>query len=460
MTWALEGDLGAWDPYVRGLPLLLGVLLLIVTGMSIVRTMVIPRARISWVYAVVLRGTDLAFLSVARLTRTWSSRDRILAWSGPMGIMISLLIWLMLFLIAYALLIFGATDNTLPDSILEAGSGLFTLGIAGTPNEGVTIVSFLAAMTGPAVIALLIGFLPTLYQSYLTRESHVVLNSALSGAPAWGPELLARGELLEGDSDLPDILGSWLPWCANAQLTQTLYPSLSRFRSPVGTRNWLITLLSLLDAGALSIAIRDETPDARTIAFLNQGAQVIMSIDATEVGIDQTILLRSWQHRVSSTLEIFGVAPRSPKDSKNAVTDPELPAGVRAVAKAVTLDNLRSRVPVNSEILMRYESRTSAITREEFGAALDYLRAAGVTMTRDDDTAYETFARIRGRYEGAAYHLTQRFYVTPAPWSGPRTPAVPVIWPTLAVLELDTGDRPDPRAAGGRDRGDTGTAAT
>lgn len=433
MTWALEGDLGTWDLAARIVTFAFGVVLLIITGSSIVRTMVIPRATISWVYAIILRGTDMVFVLLTRMMRTWPSRDRVLAWNGPLSIMLALLVWLMLFLTAYALMIYGVTDGTLSDSFLDAGSGLFTLGLVGTPSESVTIFSFFAAMTGPAVIALLIGFLPTLYQAYLSRESQVVLESGLSGAPAWGPELLARVQLLEGDAELPNILGEWMNWCASVRLTQTLYPALNRFRSPVGNRNWLIALLSLLDAGALRVALRNEDPDARTIGFLEQGSQLIMTIDATEVGIDQTIRFRDRRHRVSSILAIFGVMPRSPQAPDAAPwMDGGVPPGVNAVAKAVTLDNLKYRVPVTHNDLFRYEGRRTSITRDEFGETLDYLRSTGVEITRDDDAAYEVFSRIRGRYEGAAYHLTQRFYLTPAPWSGPRTPATPVMWPTLA----------------------------
>ncbi|MEY3734189.1 MAG: hypothetical protein RL347_1548, partial [Actinomycetota bacterium] len=167
MTWALEGDLGSWDPVVRALPFLVGILLLLTATMSIVRTMVIPRATISIVYAMVLRATDQVFMLAARASRSYRARDRILAWSGPVGIIAALIVWLTLFLLAYALLIFGVTQNSMLDSLLQAGSGLLTLGLVGTPTEGVSVIDFIAAMTGPAVIALLIGFLPTLYQSYL-----------------------------------------------------------------------------------------------------------------------------------------------------------------------------------------------------------------------------------------------------------------------------------------------------
>lgn len=434
MTWALDADLGSWDPAVRGLSFVAGLVLLAVTSVSIVRTMVIPRATVSWIYAVILRLTDHVFFACARAMRTWPSRDRILAWSGPVSIIVALITWLCLFLAAYAFMIFGITQASLPQSALEAGSGLFTLGIVGTPGEDVTIVDFIAAMTGPAVIALLIGFLPTLYQSYLAREQRVLLETNLSGAPAWGPEVLARMKLIGEDDDIPDLLSSWTDWVTQVRLTQTLYPALSRFRSAVSTRNWLIALISVLDAAVLHCAIRKEDPDPRVIMLIQQGIQVVLAIDATEIGIDQTIKLRSAEHRIAATLDVFGLKTHDPSQPRE--TSPLgdfFSTGVQQVAAAITLDNLTGRSTTASDVFYRYDARVSNLSRAELDRALDYLRKAGVTIERPDDEVFDIFRHIRGGYERAAYHLTQRFYATPAPWSGPRNPEVPVMWPTLAA---------------------------
>lgn len=434
MTWALETSLGSWDPVVRAVPFAVGVLLLIVAGMSIVRTMVIPRASVSWLFAVVIRGTDKVFNGMAQLARSYPVRDRVLAWSGPVGIITALIVWLVFFLTAYALMIFGVTEVPLTQAFLQAGSGLLTLGLIGTPGESVTILDFLAAMTGPAVIALLIGFLPTLYQAYLARESRVLLGAGLSGAPEWGPEYLARVQLLEGDSDLPDLFAQWVPWTAQVRLTQTLYPSLNRFRSAVGTRNWLIALLSALDAAALHGAIRKDPPDPRTVTFLQQGGQAILSIDAAEIGLDSLIRFQSWDRRLKATLDVFGVVERDPSQPRDAgAADTYLPSGMQEVEQAITLDSLRGRVASTRQVLVTYETRESTLTRAEFDYALDYLESAGVTIERDRDEAFEIFRRIRGRYESAAYHLARRFTLPPAPWSGPRSPETPVIWPSLAA---------------------------
>lgn len=433
VTWALDAELGSWDPVARVAPFLLGVLLLVFAGMSIVRTMVIPRMSVSWLFAVIVRGTDLIFTGLARLARNYPARDRILSWSGPIGIIAALVVWLIFFLTAYALMIFGVTNVSLVDAFLQAGSGLLTLGLVGTPGETVTVLDFFAAMTGPAVIALLIGFLPTLYQAFLTRESRVLLDTGLSGAPEWGPEFLVRVKLLQGETDVPELFAQWSPWAAQVRLTQTLYPSLNRFRSSVGTRNWLIALMSSLDAAALQSAISTSPPDPRTVTLIEQGSQAILSIDAAEIALDSLVLLRPWRRRLASTLSVFGLSERdASRPRKPTAADSYLPPGMQAVAEAVTLDTLRGQVPSTRQVFVDYEMRESTLSRADFDYALDYLASAGVTIERNRDDAFEIFRRIRGRYESATYHLSARFYFTPAPWSGPRTPETPVMWPTLA----------------------------
>lgn len=432
--WALDTDFGGWDPAVRAVPFAIGLFLLVTAATSIVRTMVIPRTSISFVYAIVLRSTDVFFSAVARLSNSYRGRDRVLAWSGPIGIILALIAWLGIFLIAYALLIYGVTDNSWLDSLLQAGSGLLTLGLIGTPSEDVSAVDFIAATTGPAVIALLIGFLPTLYQAYLGRESRVLLSTSLSGAPAWGPEILVRVHLLGGDDDLDDGYGEWIPWCAQVRLTQTLYPALSRFRSPVAGRNWLVSLVAVLDSASLRLAITTGPADPRVVAVITQGAQAMLSISATEAAIDSVVRMRPWQRRISDTLRVFGVSQGSQPTGTATAT------GTAAVVRAITLDNARGWMGSRSsnEPVLEYRSRVSTLPRSEFDTALAYLRSAGVEIQRSDDEAFEIFRESRGRYEAAAYHLAERFYVVRAPWTGDRSPETPVLFPTLAADESTT----------------------
>jgi hypothetical protein len=69
-----------------------------------------------------------------------------------------------------------------------SGSSLFTLGFA-TPDGAVSYgIVFVAAISGIAVIALMIGYMPTLYAAYNRRETLVTMLEALSGTPPSGQD--------------------------------------------------------------------------------------------------------------------------------------------------------------------------------------------------------------------------------------------------------------------------------
>jgi hypothetical protein len=421
---------------VRALLFAVGTALLVVTAISIFRTMVIPRTTPSFVYVLVLRATDSVFNGAARALRGYSARDRLLAWSGPTGVMVALITWLVLFLAAYALMILGISDATFLDSLEQAGSALLTLGLLGDPSSA-TVVDFIAALTGPAVIALLIGFLPTLYQSYLTREARVLLSSEHSGSPAWGPEILARVHLLGVSDSLPSTFDNWINWCAQTRLSQTLYPALNRFRSPVSRRNWITSLLAHLDAAAISTAALTKTAEPRAANFLEQGTQALLALCATEVEIDDVVRLRGRNRRFRNMFAVFGVGTTvdSGKTERPGVSMGLSPE-TSAVARAITIDSLQGRTCDAHQVFVHDRHVGTSVTRAEFGEALDYLRRVGLEPVRTDDDAYDIFSRIRGRYEPAAYRLTERFTAPPAPWSGVRRPPLPTIWPALAGDEL------------------------
>ena len=76
---------------------------------------------------------------------------------------------------------------------------------------------FLAAGSGLVIVALQIGYLPTLYNAFNRRETEVTLLNARGGFPAWGPELLARTHYALGTgvstlNTLPELYMNWERW--------------------------------------------------------------------------------------------------------------------------------------------------------------------------------------------------------------------------------------------------------
>ncbi len=121
-------------------------------------------------------------------------RDRVLSWFAPVAIVTSLIMWLLMFFLAYGLIMYSTTTLPFMTQLREAGSSLFTLGYASTDRATLTAMDFVAAATGPIVIGLLIGYLPTFYSAYQRRESEATV---LADDPAVGR--IDRGDRGRGD---------------------------------------------------------------------------------------------------------------------------------------------------------------------------------------------------------------------------------------------------------------------
>src|SRR5947209_2849789 len=142
----------------------------------------------------------------------------------------------MLFYLGYALVLQALDREGLPSAMAQAGSSLLTLGYAGPSDAPLTVVDYLAAATGLIVVALQIGYLPTLYSAFNRRETEVTLLSGRAGLPSWGPEILARSRYGFGTEDEGAVMDAfylgWERWAADVSESHTNYPVLLRFRSP------------------------------------------------------------------------------------------------------------------------------------------------------------------------------------------------------------------------------------
>ncbi|WP_344467212.1 hypothetical protein [Kitasatospora kazusensis] len=343
---------------------LAGLLLLVFTIASILRTLVVPRGLYSalvfriWV---VLRGI---LRRLAPASGGYLAQDRVLTWLAPLILLCMLATWLASMLAAYTLLLFGTAGLSFGVSFREAGSSLFTLGFASGDRLRLSALDFLAAATGPLITALLIAYLPTLYGAYNRREVEVTLLQTRAGEPAWGPELLARQSLVDTETALPQLYRDWERLAADIGEGHSNYPVLLSFRSPRPHRSWVVGLLAVMDAAAIQLAIcpRSAPPEARLV--LRAGFTALRDIARTlRVDFDP---------------------------------DPEPDSPIR-------------------------------LTFEEFDAAVAMVTASGMVKERPVAEAWPQFQGWRVNYEALAYELARRSDAVPALWTGPRDfPATPI----------------------------------
>ena len=344
-------ELGRWAGFALGLALVGG------TFISVVATIVLPKGVRSIIAYMVWRATSNAFMAVSDRLRSYEAKDRLLGLLGPVSLLTLLAVWLLLAFLGYALVFWPLTGDNLMTAFRLAGSSLFTLGIASSPKGAATVVTFVAAATGLIVVALEIGYLPTIYGAYNRRETLVNMLESRAGEPAWGAELLAREQLIGGLDSLGPFYTDWERWAADLTESHVNYPWLLSFRSPYPLRSWVVSLLAVMDAAALQLALAPSTAPSAARHCLRTGFLGLRAL----AGV--------FGFRVSSD-------PRPDDD-----------------------------------IMLTYE---------EFDQAVDRLEAVGFPVERPRELAWRHFRGWRVNYEPAAYFLADQVVAVPAPWSGER----------------------------------------
>lgn len=405
--------------------MVLGIALFLIALVSLFRTIVIPRALNSTLSQLVMATVLLTTRGIARLRRTYKGRDSVLAWSGPIFLFVILLTWLMLFMLSYALMIYAISPTaSLGSSIRQSGSSLFTLGFARGRGTEQTLVDFLAAATGPIVIALMISVLATIYGIYLDREKNVGLLGGVAGEPSWGPELLCRSALASNVPALTEMFGNWAGWATSVRISHQTYPMMIYVRSPGPHTGYAIALLAVLDAAAMKVAINKSLPRTGSFAVLLNGSM------AMETLFEQAMKQQSPRASLPLASHLFKKASVTRIDETMVgAVSPQMQAAQTAAAR----DALGEMSPGERKTLESGENLPLTLTREEFNKAYALVKDSGFPVERSEDEAWPIFSAARKRYEFPALQLMKLTYAVPAPWSGDRHPATPTLWPSLSV---------------------------
>lgn len=335
-----------------------GLVVVVMTVSDVVLTMVLPRrpSGIERLSLQVNRSVRVCFALMSHLAKTYERQDAILAPTGPAALVVQLLFWAACLVLGFGLLLVGA-GASLADGLLQALTALFTVGAVHSGGPADPSVDISVGAIWVVIVALQIAYLPALYSSFNRRESLVALLESRAGVPAWGPELLARHQLVGITDTLPDLYAAWEGWPADVAESHTTYPVLLLFRSPEPWYSWLLGLIAVLDAAAMHLALVPSRAPSQARLCLRMGFTLVNRI-ATTLG---------WE-----------VDP-----------DPN-PDG-----------------PID-------------LTFAEFERAVAMLVSVGFATERTAEEAWPDFRGWRVNYESVAYRLADRLTVPPAPWSGQR----------------------------------------
>ena len=349
----------------------LGIVLIVLVAQDAFETIVLPRrvTRRIRLTKLFYRVTRKAWNSMSQLIRSSTRRDAFRGYMAPSSLLGLLVFWAGLFILGYGLLFWGlalplsALNNATSFStyIYLSSTTFFTLGLGDvSPLPGVGRFLLISeAALGFIFLALVISYVPVLYQAFSRRELRISLLDARAGSPGTAAELLRRscgGITVEGIEELRSLLHDWEMWCADILESHLSYPILAFYRSQHEQQSWVSALTIILDTCALiltSIDV-DKTPGAPV-----QAAKFTFAMA---------------RHAVVDLAQVLNVSP---------------PTAVNRLSAA------------------------------EFTDLQEILSAAGIRL-RDSRTSEQKLSELRATYEPFVTALAQRIQVSLPPWIPPK----------------------------------------
>lgn len=187
-------------------------------------------------------------------------RHTFLSLFGPLSLLILFAVWAAVLIVGFGLLhhALDPRDGRLADSLYLSGTTFTTLGYGDlSPTTPATRVLAVAeAATGFGFFAVVISYLPVLYQAFSRREAFIALLDARAGSPPAAGRMLLRTPPGEGSGPcLTGFLAEAERWAAEVLEGHLSFPVLGYYRSQHDNQSWLAALASVLDTCALILAI-------------------------------------------------------------------------------------------------------------------------------------------------------------------------------------------------------------
>lgn len=249
-----------------------GIVLIVAILWDAFEAIILPRrvSRRIRLTSVVLMGSWTLLARLARRMRPGKARERYLGFFGPLSLLMLLSIWGIGLVVGFAVIHWGIGSRITLSSGVQSfrtdvyfsGTTFFTLGLGDmVPHSPLSrAVTVIEAGTGFGFLAIVIGYLPVIYQSFSRREINISLLDARAGSPPSAAELLIRHGRDDSMEPLTELLREWERWAAELLESHLSYPVLAFFRSQHENQSWLAGLTTILDTSALIIVGIKGTP--------------------------------------------------------------------------------------------------------------------------------------------------------------------------------------------------------
>ena len=335
-----------------------GIFLVGYTILSGIRTFVLPRPAQVLVFRLVFLNVRRLFDLRARQATSYLQRDQMMALYAPIALFLVPVALMIMIMIGFMAIYWALSSLSIIESFKLSGSSLLTLGSFINDSPWLMVFEFAEALLGMIMVALLIAYLPTIYNAFTRRETRVQLLEVRAGAPPSPWELIARSYRTGELEQLRDFWSEWQVWFAEIEESHTSLAALAFFRSPRPEMSWITAAGVVLDAAALVLSTGDIPREPRAAFCIRSGYLSLRQI------------------------AIFFEVPSS--------------------------DNPASTDPI-------------AITRQEYEDACRYLADQGVPLLPDRVQTWRDYAGWRVNYDKELISLAALTMAPYAPWSSDRS---------------------------------------
>lgn len=244
--------------------LLSGLFIIFVVLWDSFETIVLPRrvTRKLRLARAFYRTTWNPWSAVARHLRPDKHRETFLSIYGPLSMLFLFSTWAVGMVLGFALLQLAFSSSIGPAAegfpfwrdLYFSGTTFFTLGLGDVAPQTwpARIMTVIEGGIGFGFLAMVITYLPVLYEGFSRREMRISLLDARAGSPPSAGELLMRHN--SAIQSLIDYLREWESFTADLMETHLSYPVLCYYRSQHSNQSWLAALATILDTCALLAA--------------------------------------------------------------------------------------------------------------------------------------------------------------------------------------------------------------
>lgn len=294
---------------------------------------------------------------------------------APIALVTMPLVWMLSVAVGFSFIFWGIGSGSVSHSFELSGSSLTTLGFSAPVGSARIWLTFVEAIVGLGLVALLIGYLPTIYSAHSERDKSINLLRPFAGTPP-SPVTLIRNLERVGSLDNPDLWRAAADELLNLEQSHAAFPALCYFPDPPN-ESWVASTGSLLDGAALLVSTRDYLANAEA-ASARRGPILTLAYGIPALG---------------------------------------------RIAVAIDLPVEATTLP--AELLRRAGPPPDvSVRRDEYENALAELGDVVSVPDSDVEQCWSRFAWIRSGYDRPLRGLSGLTRATPAPWTTDRPAAV------------------------------------